>query len=95
MLLIIVGTIGFSSFFLSLPYFYALEHNSPHASILATQQIYELSDHGYLFYVTRQQYWRFYILVWAGFTLGALAALLNYRWKVIRNLTPRRWEFPK
>jgi hypothetical protein len=95
LILIILVTVGATSFFLSFPYFYALERNSPHSPLPAAQQIYELNDHGYLFYVTHQQYWLFHILVWGGWTLAALAALLNYRWKVIRNLTPRGWEFPK
>lgn len=95
LILIILVTIGATSFFLSFPYFYTLERNSPHAQLSAAQQIYELSDHGYLFYVTREQYWLFHILVWGGWSLGALAALLNYRWKVIRNLTPQGWKLPK
>jgi len=92
---IIVGTVGAASFFLSFPYFYTLERNSPSAPIPASTQVYELSDHGYLFYVTREQYCLFYLMVYGGWALLALAALLNYRWKVIKNLTPRGWEFPK
>jgi len=93
--LIIIGTIGFSSFFISFPYFYALERNSPHAPLAVARQICELNDHGSLFYVTREQYWLFHGLVWGGWTLGAAAALLNYRWKVIKNLTPHGWQLPK
>jgi hypothetical protein len=95
LLLIIIGTIGFSSFFISFPYFYALKRNSPHAPLAVARQIYELSDHGYLFYVTCEQYWLFHSLVWGGWTLGAAAALLNYRWKVIKNLTPHGWQLPE
>ena len=90
-----IGTIGFSSCFISFPYFYALKRNSPRAPLPATQQVYELSDHGYLFYVTREHYWLFYSLFWDDWTLGVAAALLNYRWKVIKNLTSHGWEFPK
>lgn len=90
-----IGTIGFSSCFISFPYFYALKRNSPHAPVFAARQICELNDHGYLFYVTHEQYWLFHSLFWGGWTLGAAAALLNYRWKAIKNLTPRGWEFPK
>jgi hypothetical protein len=38
---------------------------------------------------------------YAGWILGAYGALfltavlLNQRWKVVRNLTPRGWEYPK
>jgi hypothetical protein len=88
-------TLGATSFFVSFPYFYALEHNSPHTPLVAAHQIYELNDHGYLFYVTREQSLLFHVLVWGGWSLAALAAILNYRWKVIRNLTPRGWQFPK
>jgi hypothetical protein len=92
--LIILGTIGIASFFLSFPYFYALERNSPNAPVRAMQQISELSDHGYLFYVTRDQSRLFHILVWGGWSLVALAAVLNYRWKVIHNLGPAGWHLP-
>ena len=93
--LIIVGTIGFTSFFLSFPYFYRLRNSSPRSPLPATQQVYELSDHGYLFYVSRDEYWLFRGLLYGGWTLGALAAVLNYRWKVIHNLTPQGWQLPK
>ena len=92
-ILILLATIGMGSFFLSFPFFYALERNSPSAPIV--QRNYQLSDHGHDFYVTREQYWVFEILVYGGWSLFVVAALLNYRWKVIRNLTPRGWEFPK
>ena len=92
-ILIILATIGMASFFLSFPFFHALERNSPSAPI--ADRNYQLSDHGHDFYVTREQYWLFQTLVYGGWTLFAVAALLNYRWKVIRNLTPRGWEFPK
>ncbi len=94
MLLIIVGTIGITSFFLSFPFFYTLERNSPSRPAPVARQVYELNDHGYLFYVTREQYWLFNTMCWGGFGLGFLAALLNYRWKVVKNLTPRGWRYP-
>jgi hypothetical protein len=93
--LIIIGTIGITSFFLSFPYFYRLRDSSPRSPLPVTQQVYELSDHGYLFYVTRAEYWLFYALLLGGWSLGALSALLNYRWKVIHNLTPQGWQLPK
>ena len=95
MLLIILGTIGFTSAFLSFPFFYTLERNSPSAPAPAAKQIYELSDNNYLFYVTREQYYLFHILLYGGCGLGALAALLNLRWKVIHNLGPDGWHLPK
>lgn len=88
-------TIGVTSFFGSFLYFYALERSSPHTAVSITRQTFELSDHGYLFYVTREQYWLFQVLSWGGWCLAALGAILNYRWKVIHNLTPHGWELPK
>jgi len=79
LLLIILGTIGITGFFLSFPYFYSLERDSPHKPLSAAQQIYELSDHGYLFYVTREQYWRFHILVWGGWSCGTLELPMESR----------------
>src|SRR3954451_23489546 len=93
--LIIIGTIGITSFFLSFPYFYRLCASSPRSPDTAAQQVYELSDHGYLFYVTRDEYWLHSALVYGGWSLGALAALMNYRWKVIHNLTPQGWQLRK
>ena len=95
LLLIIMVTIGVTSFFVSFPYFNTLERNSPHTPVPITQQRYELSDHGYLFYVTREQYWLFHTLVEGGWGLAVLGAILNYRWKVIHNLTSHGWELPK
>jgi hypothetical protein len=92
-IVIILVTIGVASFFLSFPFFYTLERNSPSAPV--AQQSYQLSDHGHDFYVRREQYWFFQILVYGGWMLFVVGALLNYRWKAIRNLTPRGWEFPK
>jgi len=81
------------SFFLSFPFFYPLERNSPSAP--TAQQNHQLSNHVHDFYVTREQYWVFEIFVYGGCMLFVVAALLNCRWKVIRNLTPNGWEFPK
>jgi hypothetical protein len=93
LLLIILVTTGATSFFLSFPYFYTLERNSPHAP--TAQESYELNDHGYVFHVTREQYYLFRIMVEGGWALGVLAALLNLRWKVIHNLGPKGWHLPK
>jgi hypothetical protein len=81
-------------FFASFGVFNRLERISPTRPAAIAGQIYELSDHGYLFYVTREQYSLFYTMCWGGFGLGVLAALLNYQWKVVKNLTPRGWEYP-
>ena len=87
--------IGATSFFVSFPYFSTLERNSPHAPNPAAKQVYTLSDHGYLFYITREQYYLHYLMVYGGWGLLALAALLNLRWKAIHNLGPDGWRLPK
>jgi len=92
-IVIVLGTVGFTGFFSSFGVFYHLEGISPTKPISAAGQVYQLSDHGYLFYVTREQYWLFYLLL-SCFALGFLAALLNYRWKVVKNLTPKGWRYP-
>jgi hypothetical protein len=93
-IVIVLGTIGITGFFSSFGVFAHLERISPTRPESAARQVYELSDHGYLFYVTCEQYWLFNGMSWGGFGLGILAAVLNYRWKVVKNLTPRGWEYP-
>jgi hypothetical protein len=93
-IVIVLATIGFTGFFSSFGVFAHLERISPTRPASAAGQIYELNDHGYLFYVTHEQYWLFYTMCWGGFGLAILAALLNYRWKVVKNLTKRGWEYP-
>jgi hypothetical protein len=93
-IVIVLGTIGFSGFLSSGGVFKHLEDISPTKAISATEQVYQLRDGDYLFYVTREQYWLFHAMCLGGFGLGVLAALLNYQWKVVKNLTPRGWEYP-
>ena len=93
LILIVMVTVGVICFAASFPFFYILERNSPTQP--TPQHSYELSDHGYLFYVTREQRYLFAIMLHGGWALGALAAVLNYRWKVIHNLTPQGWQLPK
>ena len=49
-------------------------------------------------YLTRTEKLPYDYRDWILGAFGALfltAALLNQRWKVVRNLTPRGWEYPK
>jgi hypothetical protein len=92
-IVIVLATVGFAGFFASFGVFAHLERISPAQPVGAAGQVYELSDHGDLFYVTREQYWLFRLLL-SCLLLGMLAAILNYRWKVIKNLTPRGWRYP-
>ncbi|MEY2520953.1 MAG: hypothetical protein QOF24_2712 [Verrucomicrobiota bacterium] len=88
-------TVGVCSFLGSLLLFQALGRRSPTTPDLPARQTYQMTNHGYLFYVTREQCWLFYGLLYGGWGLGASAALLNWRWKVIHNLTPQGWQLPK
>lgn len=90
-----MATIGVTAFAVSFLVFRMLERSSPTTPVSAAQHVYQMNSHGYLFYVTREQYWLFYILLYGGWSLGALAAVLNWRWKVIHNLTPQGWQLPK
>jgi hypothetical protein len=94
LIVIVLGAVGFTGFFSSFAVYQHLVRVSPSVPTVLSGQLYRLSEHGYLFYVTRQQYWLFYGLLLGGWGLGALAAVLNYRWKVVRNLTREGWRFP-
>jgi hypothetical protein len=89
LILIIVGTIGVTSFFLSFPYFYRLRDSSPRSPLPATQQCTSLAIMAIFLMFRGAEYWLFHGLVYGGWSLGALTAVLNYRWKVIHNLTPQ------
>jgi len=93
-IVIVLGTVGFTGFLSSGGVFKHLEGISPTKPISTAGQVYQLRDGDYLFYVTREQYRLFYAMCLGGFGLGVLAALLNDRWKVVKNLTPRGWEYP-
>jgi hypothetical protein len=88
-------TVGVCGFLSSFVLFQSLERDSPTKPDLAAHQTYQMNSHGYLFYVTREQYRLFYSLLYGGWGLGAFAAVLNFRWKVIHNLTPKGWQLPK
>ena len=89
-----MGTIGTTSLFGSFWYYHRLMALSPTHPLLATSQTYQIAQGGYFFYVTHDQYWIFYTLLIGGWSLVAFAAILNYRWKVVKNLTSRGWEYP-
>ena len=93
LIVIVLATVGLTGFFVSFGVFHHLQNVSPTKPFAAAGQIYQLNDHGYLFYVTREQYLLFHMLL-GGIVLGTLAAILNYRWKVVKNLTPRGWRYP-
>ena len=94
-ILIAMVTIGVSGFLTAFLVFQSLERGSPTRPELSARQTYQMNSHGYIFYVTREQYWLFYTLLYGGWGLAASAAVLNWRWKVIHNLTPEGWQLPK
>ncbi len=77
--------IGLSAFILKLFLFYFLMSKCPVSPIVSTGQIYPLNNHGYIFYVTRIHAFLQDILMYAFIIFGFGGALLNLRWKVIRN----------
>jgi hypothetical protein len=94
LIVIVFGAVGFTSFFSSFVFYQHLMHVSPTAPDALSRQLYQLNEHGYLFYVTREQHRLFYTLLLGGSGLVALAVILNYQWKVVKNLTPRGWRYP-
>jgi len=92
-ILIALVSVGTTAFFASFGVFYHFRAVSPTMPITATGQVYPINDHGHFFYVTREHYWLFHILL-SGWWLAALAAVLNYRWKVVPNLTRDGWRLP-
>jgi len=90
-----MGSIGIAAFIVSFVFFQILKSSSPTFPVSAAQQVYQMNSHGYLFYVTRENYWIHYSLLYGGWSMGFLTALLNYRWKVIHNLTLEGWKLPK
>jgi hypothetical protein len=93
MIVVVLGTLGAISFFASCALHQYLAATSPSYAIASSEQVYQLSNHGRLFYVTRGEYWSFYISFSGGLLL-LIAACLNWRWKVVKNLTPGGWRYP-
>jgi len=85
-------SIGLLSFILKLILFFYLQGISPQTPNIATCRIYPLNNHGYIFYVTRIQSLLQDILFDSFFIFAFGAAILELRWKTIRNLFD---EMPK
>lgn len=78
-------SIGILSFILKLILFFYLQGNSPRIPNISTFQIYPLNNHGYIFYVTKIQSLVQDILFDAFFLFAVGSAILEIRWKTIRN----------
>jgi hypothetical protein len=74
---VFVAAIGLAAFVASFVFYDHLMHISPTARNLATHQLHELNQHGYLFYVTSGQYFTFFTLLLGGWGLIAVAVVLS------------------
>jgi hypothetical protein len=69
--------VGFIAFFLSFALFAYWSSISPTAPDPATGRTCSLSDHGYIFYVTKTQTMVFHALLLGGWSLGACGIVLR------------------
>lgn len=79
-------TVGFLSFTIKLLLFFYLMEYAPTQPNIATGEIYPLNNHGYIFYVIKIQSILQDALFYAFFIFAFGAAILEQRWKTIRNL---------
>ena len=74
---VFVAAIGLAGFVASFVFYDHLMHTSPTTPNPATRQVYELNQHGYLFYVTSSQCSTFFTLLLSGWGLMAVAVVLS------------------
>ena len=74
---VFVAPIGLAGFVASSVFYDHLMHISPTTPNPATRQVYELNQHGYLFYVTSSQYSTFFTLLLSGWGLMVVAVVLS------------------
>ena len=89
----------FCSFIALDPYYYSTRPRQPDAQsgMIYRKRVKGLSGVADV-YLTRTEKLPYDYAGWILGAYGALfltAVLLNQRWKVVRNLTPRGWEYPK
>ena len=84
-LVIAMATIGICSFVAKLLLFFYWNEHAPTTPNLANGQVYPLNNHGYVFYVTSAQHYLQDGLLYMFMIFAFGAAILNIRWKVIRN----------
>jgi len=85
-------TVGFLSFIIKLLLFFYLMEYAPTRPNMVSGEIYSLNNHGYIFYVIKIQSILQDALFYAFFIFAFGAAILEQRWKTIRNLFD---EMPK
>jgi hypothetical protein len=78
-------TLALACFVLKLILYYHFMDTSPQTPNIATNQVYPLNNHGYIFYVTMNQNLWQDILWYAFFVFGLAGGILEARWKTIRT----------
>jgi hypothetical protein len=86
---VFVGGIGLGAFVASFVFYDHLMRISPTTPNPATRQVYELNEHGYLFYVTRTQHSIFFTLLVGGCGLIFIASVLAQLAKRRHKLSSR------
>ena len=74
--------IDLATFLASFVFYYHLMQISPTAPNPAARQLYELNEHGHLFYVTRGQHSTFFALLLGGWGLGFVGIVLRQLWRL-------------
>jgi hypothetical protein len=86
----IIMAIGIAGFVASFVFYGHLMHISPTVPNPATCQVYELNQHGHLFYVTSGQHSTFFTLQLGGWGLMFMAVVLSQLSKLRRKSSWRR-----
>src|SRR5208283_5325295 len=79
--------------FLELYYFY-FQNVAPRNPDFVTGQIYEVNDHGYIFYLTKKQIIIAFIPCFVAISSFAVGFILEFRWKIYKKIYgvwPKPW----
>ena len=91
MILMTFGTVFLVSWFLFIYlYFFHWRNVAPIKPNAATGQIYEVNNHGYVFYLTKRQEVTAYIPVGVAVVSFLSGAVLENRWKVYEKIYGKR-----
>src|SRR5947209_8085496 len=91
MTVLALAYIGLAGFFAGFLYHHYLRRISPTHAVVSTGQVYQEDDHGYRFYVTRQQAVAVTLLFPYSMVLFVGAVALNGLWNVVPVPAPR-WQ---
>jgi len=67
-------------------YFFHFQNSAPTKPNPETGQIYEVNNHGYLFYLTKDQKTEAFVPLFIAIACLAIVAVLEWRWKVYRRI---------